>query len=709
MRNLFAESFARETGRWPLWLPVFMAMGVAGYFALSDEPPLWLGVAGLLGFAAAAYALRLWWGWLAVLLALAALALGFGAAQWRTVQVAAPVLEKKLDWVTVQGRVLRVERFEKRLRVTLGDLRIQRLDAPQTPARIRVRLIGKQPDLRPGDWISIRASLVPPPAPAAPGAFDFQRQAYFQRLGAVGFALGRARVLDSHALEHIASFHTALAQVRQNLTERILSFDKTEAGAIAAALMTGDRSAIPEETMEAVRDSGLAHLLAISGLHIGLVAGILFVGVRGAFALVPPLTLRFPIKKWAAAVAIPGALMYALISGATVPTLRAFLMISLVLIAVLLDRRGISMRMVAWAAAVILLFQPESLLGASFQMSFAAVIALIAVYEWVAERGKNRAHEPRTPVRTVWFYIGSVALTTLVAGLATAPFAIYHFNRFALYGLAANLIAVPVTALWIMPWAVIAFLLMPFGLEELALTPMRWGIGVMTGAADTVAGWPGAAVVLPAMSTPALIAVALGLMWLCLWRRRWRLWGGAAVATGMATLLFFKPPDILIDGEGKLTAVRLASGQYAVTSLRRSVFTREVWMRRIGHDGAPLAWPKQGSQQERDTVGSLRCDGLGCLYRTANRTAALVTHPGALLEDCARADLIVSTVPIRGPCPGPERTIDRFDLWRDGAHSIRFAPSGIVVETVNGRRGTRPWVLRPKPAYKTKRKKGERS
>ncbi|MEQ8165261.1 MAG: ComEC/Rec2 family competence protein, partial [Alphaproteobacteria bacterium] len=427
----------------------------------------------------------------------------------------------------------------------------------------------------------------------------------------------------------------------------------------------------------------------------GLVAGILFVGVRSLLALIAPLAVRFNIKKLAAAIAIPGALLYALVSGASVPTLRAFLMITIVLAAVLLDRRGISMRMVAWAAAVILIFQPESLLGASFQMSFAAVIALIAVYEIVSVRAKKRRHEPRTFTRTVLLYIGGVALTTLVAGLATAPFAIYHFNRFALYGLAANLIAVPVTALWIMPWAVAAFLLMPFGLESLALTPMLWGIGVMTGAAQAVAHWPGAAVVLPAMPTSALVIVGLGLMWLCLWRRSWRYGGGAAVAAGMATLLFFKPPDILIDGEGKLTAVRLASGQYTVTSLRRAKFTREVWMRRIGHEGGPLAWPAKAPSGD----GTLRCDGLGCFYRTGGHTAALVNHPAALLEDCRRAELIVSTVPVRAACPGPVRIVDRFDLWREGAHSIRFTASGIIVETVNGHRGKRPWVLRPKPAF----------
>ena len=216
--------------------------------------------------------------------------------------------------------------------------------------------------------------------------------------------------------------------------------------------MTGERSAIPPAVMAAVRDSGLAHLLAISGLHIGLVAGILFFGLRGALALVPPLALRYPIKKWAAAAAIPGAFAYALVAGATVPSQRAFLMIGLVLLAVLLDRRGLSMRTVAWAAVIILLLHPESLLGASFQLSFAAVTALIAGYEVVRGRRRLGGNGPPVIWRRILFYVGGVALTTLIAGAVTAPFAAYHFNRLAAYGLAANLIAVPVTALWIMPW-----------------------------------------------------------------------------------------------------------------------------------------------------------------------------------------------------------------------------------------------------------------
>ena len=681
----------REIDRWPLWLPVFMMMGVAGYFGLSDEPPLWLGISVVITIGLATYFLRQRSGWLMSMLALWVLALGFTTVQWRTIHVAAPVLAKKINGATVQGQITRVESFPKRLRVTLERVRIHRLDAHKTPQRVRLSLRGKQVDLKPGDWISIRASLLPPSAPAAPGAFDFQRQSFFQGLGAVGFAFGKARVISEAKPDQFSTFQTTLTQWRQNITKKVLAIDHGPVGAIAAALMTGDRSAIPEDVMKQVRDSGLAHLLAISGLHIGLVAGILFIGLRGLLVLVPYIALHFPIKKWAAAFAIPGALAYALISGASIPTLRAFLMITLVLLAVMLDRRGISIRMVAWAAAIVLLFQPESVLGASFQMSFAAVVALIAVYEFVTTRRLNQEFRSRTLVRTLFLYIGDVALTTLVAGLVTAPFAIFHFNRFALYGLAANLIAVPVTALWIMPWAVVGFLLMPFGLESLALTPMMWGVHIVIETAQTIAQWPGAAISLPTMSTAALLSIAVGLLWLCLWRTRWRFFGGIGMAAGLATLMFYRAPDILVDGEANLMAVRLVNGQYAVTSLRRKKYTREIWLRRIGHDGPPVRWPKKANSADK----RLTCDGHGCLYHAENHTVALATHPGALIEDCYTTSLIISTFPIRQDCAGPFRTIDRFDLWREGAHAIWLEKNNVRVETVNAWRGNRPWVLRP--------------
>jgi competence protein ComEC len=283
---------------------------------------------------------------------------------------------------------------------------------------------------------------------------------------------------------------------------------------MAAALITGERRAIPEPVIDAMRDPGLAHLLAISGLHIGLVAGLLFGLVRAVGALVPALVLNHPVKKWAAAVALVGAFAYALVAGATLPTQRAFLMLSIALLGSLLDRRGITLRSVAWAALAVLAFQPEALLSASFQMSFAAVAALVAVYEGYAARrliaGTGGERGERSLFTRLLFYAGGVALTTLVAGLATGPFAVYHFNRIADYSLVANLLAVPLTALWIMPWAIAGMAALPFGLETWALKPMGLGIELVVRIAETVAGWSGAVTLVPAMPTAGLAAVALG-------------------------------------------------------------------------------------------------------------------------------------------------------------------------------------------------------
>ena len=263
-----------------------------------------------------------------------------------------------------------------------------------------------------------------------------------------------------------------LAELRQSITDRILTQLPGETGAVAAALMTGYQTAVPEPVMAAMRDSGLAHLLSISGLHIGLVAGLLFVGLRRALALIPPLALAHPIKKWAAGAALIGAFGYLLLSGAPVPTQRAFLMTGLMLVAVLLDRRAISMRSVAWAACAILLITPEALVGASLQMSFAAVVALVAAYEGTRDY-RMRQRIGSGPLRRAGLYVAGIALTSVVATLATAPYSVFHFNRLALYGVVANVLAVPLTGLWVMPWAVAAFLLMPFGLEGLVANPLH--------------------------------------------------------------------------------------------------------------------------------------------------------------------------------------------------------------------------------------------
>lgn len=682
-----------ERDRWVLWFPVALGTGIALYFSLRVEPPLWLGLAGalaalFLGGRVRASAPGAW----VVALGLAALGGGFFAAGWRTYQVQAPVLQARIGPTGVEGRIAALEHQPKAVRATLQQVRISGLHPAATPEKIRLRLAGRQPALTPGDWIRVRAILSPPAAPSAPGAFDFQRHAFFRGLGAVGFGLGAAQVTRREADEtagwalRVEKWRTSLAQtVRRALPGRT--------GAIASALMTGDRSGIDKTTLDQIRDSGLAHLLAISGLHIGLVAGIVFVAVRAGLALIPALALRYPIKKAAAVAALLAAFAYAQIAGATVPTQRAFLMVGLVLLAVLVDRRGVSLRLVAWAAAVVLILQPEALLSASFQLSFAAVTALIAAYEALRVRAV-RARRETGWARRGLVYVAGVAFSTVIAGTATAPFALYHFNHIALYSVAANLIAVPLTALWVMPWAVVAFALMPLGWEQPALTAMGHGVEGVIWIAERVSAWPGGQVYLPAMPTAGLVLAAVGGLWLCLWASPWRVAGVPVLAAAVASVMLVSVPDVLIDGRGRLMAVKAADGRLVFSSARAGGFARETWLHRAGFPAdTPRQWPRPGGYSRRD---GLSCDGLGCVYRAKGRTVALVRHAAALDEDCWAADVVVSAEPVRQSCPAPGGVIDRFDVWRHGAHAVWLERGGVRIESVDGARGSRPWVLKNK-------------
>jgi competence protein ComEC len=696
-------SFDMEQSRLVLWAPVALGAGIAFYFSLTVEPPLWSGVAGLLVMLVALVLIR---GRNSQLMALvcigASLACsGFSVAQWRTAFVAAPVLVRAVGPTSVEGRIGKLEFRVKGNRVTLDNPRIGGIGPALTPEKIRIVLTGSQPAMQTGDWIRMRAKLTPPPGPAAPGAFDFQRRLYFSGIGGVGFSYGAATVTskasDVSSQNPVQATLSNLSRLRSQIGKRVLDGfaapEQKAPGAVIQALMTGERGAIPEQVLDDFRDSGIAHLLAISGLHIGLVAGIVFVGIRGFLALFPSLALAYPIKKWAAIMALVCAFCYALIAGATVPTMRAFLMIGVVLLAVVFERRGLSLRLIAFAACVILLIKPESLFGASFQLSFAAVTALVAAYEALSEsqwnkarRGRGRGIAPR-----VLLYIGGVALTTLIAGSATAPYAAFHFNRFADFSLAANLLAVPLTALWIMPWAVVAFVLMPFGLEGLALAPMGVGVGAVIDIAHEVASWPGAVTLLPAMETWALAAITMGGLWLCLWQKAWRWFGLSGIAAGLASLLWVQSPDILIDGKGRLLALRNEDGNITISSLKKAKFTRDVWLRRAAQNQA-----KPWSELENDKPEKLSCDLLGCIYQIRGQNVALVRRVGALEEDCRSADVVIASVPVRIACAHPRLVIDRFDLWRNGAHAIWFDDNGTVrVETVNTSRGKRPWVHQP--------------
>lgn len=714
LRPLHALLMA-EQDRWVLWLPVVYGVGIGAYFLLPEEPPGWLGralfvAAGILLLALLGLRQRLPAILPVLLLPALLLVAGFGVAQWRTQAVAAPVLERETGPVRFTGRIVAVEPQEREghWRVTLSDLRLQDRGRPLQDlalARLTVRSGGVRPVA--GAVVSGLAVLFPPGPPDLPGGFDFGRLAWFQGLGAVGIAVAPLAAVSEggppdgglpapglrQSLEH------AVARLRRGLAERIAAAMPAPEGAIAAALLTGERGAIPEKVVQDYRDSGIAHLLAISGLHLALVAGLVFVGLRGLLAFWPRLALQAPIKKWAAACALLAALGYLILTGAAVSTQRATLMAALVLLAILLDRVALSMRSVAWAAFVVLTLAPESLLSPGFQMSFAAVIALIAAYEGLRGAGLGRGLAERGgwpgQAGRLLLYGGAVFSTTVIAGLATAPFAAFHFQRVVDYGLVANLVAVPLTSFWIMPLGLLGYLLMPLGLEHLALQPMGWGIALVDRVAAAVAGWPGAVTNVPAMPVAAVVAMALGGLWLALWRRPWRLAGLVAIAAGVWLTLAVAPPDLLVDGEGRSVAVRIDDRLLfrERTALRRR--EAAVWARQTGLQ-ADAPWPRDGLVRAdpagADAGTALLCDPQGCLYRRGGTAIAIPFDPDALARDCRQADAVVADFALRQRCPVPELLVDIRSLAWQGATTLRITPQGgLERQTVAARRGRRPW------------------
>lgn len=693
LRRTVGSSIVRlltaDRARWPLWLPVAFASGIGLYFGLPSEPPLAAALAPPPVLAAAAWALRRWNGafW-AALIALF-IALGGSAALLRTLATDTVMLTHPV-WADVEGVVERVERRPEDVRLTLGEVV---LVGGRGTAPSRVRLVSRSREAVPaiGDRVRLRARLTPPPPPSVPGGFDFQRSAFFDGLGAVGFTVGQPVLLSAGEM---GSVSLSVAALRARIADRLSETLPGPTGAVAAALIVGERAGLDEATQAAFRDSGLAHLLAISGLHMGLVAGTLFAGVRLALCLIPGVALRRPVKKIAACVALVGSAAYLVLAGAPVPTQRAFLMAAVVLSAVLVDREAVSLRLVALAAFAVLAIRPDVLTGASFQLSFAAVVALVAVYEtWRFQGGRLAGGLGGWLVRAVRYVVG-VAVTSIVATLATAPFVTFHFQAIALGGILANMLAVPLTAFVTMPAGILALLVMPLGAEALVLPAMGWGIDATLSVADRMVAWTGPSAAVYPQPVSGLAAVCLGGCWLAIWRSRLRWLGLLPVAAGGALWLTVAPPDVLISADGELTAVsRSGEGQWVVSDTRGNRFARSVWARRWGVEDAVtlIAWDDGTAA----AAGALACDDLGCTLRRNGLLLSLVTGHEAALEDCAAADVLIAVVRIRTDCAGPSILVHSPDLRRDGAHAFWLERAGPRMDSVRSRRGDRPWVPDP--------------
>ncbi len=682
------RALVAERDRWALWLPVALACGIGVYFALPFEPPaaiaLTFGAAGVLVAFAAVLSPEL--AVKAFLALAAALLIGFGVAKLRTETVAAPVLFHRIGPVAMEGRVEFAQIHGKGVRAVLALQHVARDYGRAMPAQVRVSFRNDGGMLVPGAHVAFKAVLLPPPAPAAPGDYDFGRAAYFEGLGAVGYAYGEPVLLAAAAAPDLAGrVDETIAHLRWRMSQRIHAILPGSTGAIASAIITGDRGGISDDDESALRDAGLAHVLAIAGLHMALVGMGLFWAVRAVLAAIPRLALVYPVKKWAAVAALFGAGFYLVISGAAAATTRAFIMLAMMLIAILFDRPALSMRSLAFAACIILILRPESLVEPGFQMSFAAVTGLIAVAEWEQRRARRGV-----PVRfaTLRRYLHGIAVTSFVGSLATMPYAAFHFDRATHYAVLGNLGAMPVMGFVAMPAAAIAVIAMPFGLDAWPLHVMGWGIDAMLAVGRYVSHLPGAVSIVSAWPVPALILVSAGGLWIAFWRASWRWLGLGAVAAGLMMAFLVRPPDLFVARDGATIALRGSDGLLHLLRPAADVYSADEWLKRDGDArlaDAAIATPADG----------VRCDALGCIAHTRDgETIAAALREDALAEDCTRADIVLSAVPTRHACAGPKLVIDRFDVARNGAYALWLGKT-LKVQTAEADRGVRPWSMKP--------------
>lgn len=672
----------RLSGRLLLFAPVCLGAGVGGYFSLPVEPgaPAWtLAALAAAGLAAIGWRFRRSrFAGLSFLAMGAAMVLaGLMVAGLRNEIVRAPVLDFRY-YGPVEGRVVKIDRSASEApRLTLDRVRLDRVAPARTPERVRVSLHGAQGflDPEPGQRVAMTALLSGPEGPVEPGGFDFRRMAWFDRIGGVGYTRAPALLLAPPE----GRGEVIVSRMRARISAWVLEVLPNEAGTFATAITTGDRSAMNRETVDALRGANLAHLLAISGLHMGLLTGFVFAALRYALALLPGLADRIAIRKVAAVVALQAGAFYLALSGGNVATERAFIMVAVMFGAVLMDRRALTLRAVAVAALAILLVQPESLTEPGFQMSFAATTALVAVF------GTLRDWPAWNPPRLLRGPI-SVLIASSVAGLATAPFAAAHFNIVSHYGLLANLAAVPVMGTMVMPLAVLAAVLAPLGLGWIALEMMQYPILWILTVARFVTGLEGAVGHVPSPGAVVLPLVTVGGLLVVLLAGRWRLVGVAPVALALALWGEAERPAALISPGGGLLGVMTPEGR-VLSKPKGDGFAARVWLE---NDGDPVAQDiahgRRGFSGDAGTR-EIELGGLRVVHLTGRGARDRVA------EACLRADLVVLSI-TADEVPEGCRLIDEAALQATGALALYPDAQGLRVVSVAERSGARPWTGR---------------
>jgi competence protein ComEC len=690
VRLWLAEEVA--PGRLIPWLPIAFASGILVYFAARHEPIAVPAPALALALVLAAVLARARPVAFPLLIAAAAACAGFATITIKSALIAHPVLHHPAGNVAIAGWVEVREERERTDRIVVKVERLEGRRLDEAPARVRVSVRkGQAPPV--GSFVEMQTRLSPPRAPLRPGSYDFARDLYFQGIGATGLAVGEIKITAPPSRPSAWLVYAAVIEsMRDGIDRRIRAAVPGDPGSIASALITGKRDAISATLNDAMYVSSLAHVLSISGYHMAVVAGVVFFLVRAVLAFIPGLALRRPIKKWAALAALAAATFYLLLSGAEVATQRSYYMTAFVLGAVLIDRQALTLRTIGAAAILVLLLAPEAVIHPSFQMSFAATLALIAAYERGLPWKAKYADTPLGARIALWgvYEVAGLIFASLVAGLGTTPYAAYHFHRMAPYGVLANLLAMPIVSAWIMPAGMLGVVAMPFGFDDPLWKLMGIGIEWMDAIALWVASLPGAVGRVPAFGSGPLLLCSAGLVMLCLMRSPLRWSGAAAIVAAILWVVATPSPDVLIAPNGDLIAVRGADGRLAIIKKSGDAFAVKEWL---------AADADARTTRDPSLSSGVACDAIGCNARLADRSiVALAMGPEAFAEDCRRAVLVVSSRTAPPECP--TAAVDRTMRLRSGALALRRNGAGWEITPARPDGYDRPWA-RPRTVAAT--------
>ncbi|MFK5979155.1 MAG: ComEC/Rec2 family competence protein [Rhizobiaceae bacterium] len=675
------------------WLPVFFGTGVFIYFKAFTEPMLLALVMSAAFFLVLVWRQKLHGRSFFILMALAMMFCGMAMSKIRVLSVSAPIIERQIT-TKISGLVLSVSKNSRGApRYLIRPIEAEEIETINLPRKIRLSAASKHGPVLPGQVISGLARIYPFSGPAYPGGYDFSFYAWFKEIGGTGFFMGKPKLMDiSVNLTFSDEISLEINQVRSSIEKRLHRAMPGEAGDIAVALITGNRSGLDKKTQDSLRKSGLAHILAISGLHMALVTLTIVWLVRAVLALIPFLVLRYPAHKWAAFAGFVAASSYLTISGASIATQRAWIMISVMLLSTLMDRRAITMRSVAIAALLILALAPDSLLSPGFQMSFAAVSALVASYEalrkWRERRPKNYTANSRTIslVGSLGSYVAGLGFSSLIAGGATALFAAYHFHQVAPMGLFANLGALPIVSLAVMPLALFSILLMPYGLEGLVLTPLATAIYWVVDVSDWINsfGVPGVTGMLP---TGFLALGIASLLMLTLLKTQLRLFGLVSLMAIPFLSGSPRPPDIIVAETGRAIAVMNGEGSLELLYPRRNKFITDIWKK---------AWPVFVDSKKASK--NPECNKDQCIKLLKNGAKLYVVYKPAMLKPaCENADILIAPrlwwVNCRSRTPG--LILKRHDFEQFGTHTIHFTDGDANSKQYRIKRAlpdmSRPW------------------